>query len=174
MLHPSEETTSVDYPDRKGQSHGFLLPSVLVVLSILTTGCFAVKLAEGEKGANVTAIQPGLSRAHAEAILGPPVREWTLPTGTRCATYHYDAGLPPNLPDAVAFALMDLLTVGMFEVAAANNKPPIANHMTDAVVISYNDRDVVLGIFDEFDKLPSDGRSGPRRWKPTTESKMKR
>jgi hypothetical protein len=26
-------------------------------------------------------------------------------------------------------------------------------------------RPVVLGIFDEFDELPPDGRSGPRIWK---------
>ena len=180
MLHGSEDNTrSVDQPARNEQPHccwqdsgecgvrglGFLLPSILVVLSMVTTGCFAVKLAQGEKGTNVTAIQPGVSRANAEAILGPPVRTWTSPTGMRYATYHYDAGLPPDIPDAAAFALMDLLTVGMFELTAANNKPPIANHMADAVVIAYNDRDIVLGILGEFDELPPDGRSGPRRWK---------
>lgn len=150
---------------------GFLLLSALVVLSMVTTGCVAVKFAKGEKGTDVTGIQPGVKRANAEAILGPPVRDWTSPTGIRYSTYYYDAGVPPNIPDAAAFALMDLISGGIFELVGAINEFPL-HHTTDGMVISYNDRAVVLGIFDEFDELPPDGRSGPRRWKlalPETE-----
>ena len=42
--------------------------------------------------------------------------------------------------------------------------PPLAD-VTDRIVTSYDDRAVVLGVFDEFDELPPDGRSGPRLWK---------
>jgi hypothetical protein len=137
---------------------------VLLLVSFLT-GCFAVKLVKGEKGADVTGIQPGVTRANAEAILGPPVRKWTSSTGIRYTTYYYDAGLPPNMADAAGAVLMDLMTVGIFElVVAINKKPWILDHIVDGVVISYDNRDVVLGILDEFDELPPDGRSGPRRW----------
>jgi hypothetical protein len=143
---------------------GSLLLSALVVLSMVTTGCFAAKLAKGEKGTDVTGIQPGVKRANAEAILGPPVRDWTSPTGIRYSTYYYDAGVPPSIPDAAAFALMDLISGGIFELMATTNGFPL-HHTTDGMVISYNDRAVVLGIFDEFDELPPDGRSNPRKWK---------
>jgi hypothetical protein len=131
------------------------------------TGCFAVKLAKGEKGTDVTGIQPGVTQANAEAILGHPVRKWTSSTGIRYTTYYYDAGLPPNMPDAAAAVIVDLITVGIFELVVAINepKPWILDHHTDVVVISYDNRAVVLGIFDEFDELPPDGRSGSRRWK---------
>jgi len=133
-----------------------------------STGCFAVKLAKGEKGTDVTGIQPGVTRANAEAILGPPVREWTSSTGIRYTTYYYDAGLPPNMPDAAAAVIMDVISVGLFELFwAIDKKPWILDHHTDVVVISNDDRAVVLGIFDEFDELPPDGRSGPRQWKGT-------
>jgi hypothetical protein len=143
-----------------------ILPALVVLLMMsFSTGCFAVKLAKGENGTDVTGIQPGVTRANAEAILGPPVREWTSSTGIRYTTYYYDAGRPPNMPDAAAAGILDLITVGIFEfVVAINAKPWILDHHTDVVVISYDNRDVVLGIFDEFDELPPDGRSGPRRW----------
>jgi len=131
-----------------------------------STGCLAVKLATGEKGADVTAIQPGVTRANAEAIFGHPVREWTPSSGIRYITYNYDAGLPPNMTEAAAAGILDLMTAGIFEfVVAINAKPWILDHHTGGVVISYDNRDAVLGIFDEFDELPPDGRSGHRRWK---------
>ncbi|MEO6308247.1 MAG: hypothetical protein ABIO96_06940 [Nitrospiraceae bacterium] len=131
------------------------------------TGCFAVKLAKGEKGVNVTGIQPGVTRANAEAILRPPVREWTSSTGILYTTYYYDAGRPSNMPEAAAVAIVDVISVGMFELVVAINEqqPWTLDHITERIVISYNDRAVVLGIFDEFDELPPDGRSGFRRWK---------
>ena len=154
MLHGSEEHMgSVDHTARKVEPHGcwqdrrdyglralgFLILSALVVLLMLTTGCFAMKLAQGGKGTDVISIQPGVSRANAEAILGLPVREWTLPTGIRCAVSHHDAGLPPNLPGAKAAALMGVLTLGMLELMVVITKPSFDNHITDGVVISCSD-----------------------------------
>ena len=135
---------------------------VLLVVSF-STGCFAVKLAKGEKGADVTEVQPGATRANAEAILGHPVRKWTSSTGIRYVTYYYDAGRPPNMPEAEAAVMMDLKTAGIFEFVVAVNESKPWN-ITERVVISYDDRAVALGIFDEFDELPPDGRSGSRRW----------
>ena len=143
------------------------LPALVAILMVsFLTGCLAVKMAKGEKGADVTAIQPGVTRATAEAILGPPVREWTSSSRIRYSTYSYDAGRPPNMPVAVAVVILDLIFLGMFELQAAiNGEPPPLDHITDRIVTSYDDRAVVLGIFDEFDELPPDGRSGSRRWK---------
>ena len=140
---------------------------MVVLLVSFSTGCFAVKFAKGEKGIDVTGIQPGVTRANAEAILRPPVREWTSSTGIRYTTYYYDAGRPPNMPKAVGVVIMDLISAGIFELVVAINepKPWTLDHITGRTVISYDDRAVVLGIFDEFDELPPDGRSGPRRWK---------
>jgi len=184
LRRPDNMTSAVDRPARgvrpqcswqdrgecgvKGIGPLFLPALVVLLMMSFSTGCVAVKLAKGDKGTDVTGIQPGVTRANAEAILGPPVREWTSSTGIRYTTYHYDAGLPPNMPDAAAAGILDLITVGIFEfVVAINAKPGILDHHTDVVVISNDDRAVVLGIFDEFDELPPDGRSGPRRWKRT-------
>ena len=184
MLHrPDHMTSAVDRPAHgvcpqcSWQDRGecgvkgigpLILPALAILLMVsFSTGCFAVKLAKGEKGADVTAIQPGVTRANAEPILGPPVREWTSSSRIRYTTYYYDAGRPPNMPDAVGVGILDLVTVGIFEfVVAINEATRPLDHITyGRIVISYDNRDVVLGIFDEFDELPPDGRSGPRRWK---------
>ena len=183
MHRPENMTSAVDRPARRvrpqcsWQDRGeceakgigpLFLPALVVVLMVsFSTGCFAVKLAKGEKGADITWIQPGVTRANAEATLGNPVRKWTSPTGIRYTTYYYDAGRPPNMSEAAAVAIMDVIFVGMFEliVATREQQPWTLDHITERIVISYNDRPVVLGIFDEFDELPPDGRSGPRRWK---------
>src|SRR6266850_6132050 len=182
LRRPDNMTSAVDRPARgvrpqcSWQDRGkcgvkgigpLILPALVVLLMVsFSTGCFAVKLAKGEKGTDVTGIQPGVTRANAEAILGPLVREWTSSTGIRYTTYYYDAGLPPNMPDAAAAVIMDVISVGLFELFwAIDKKPWILDHHTDVVVISNDDRAVVLGIFDEFDELPPDGRSGPRQWK---------
>jgi hypothetical protein len=67
---------------------------------------------------------------------------------------------------------MDVMTLGMPEVIwvlpesmGKSPKPYMDAQRTSArVVISYDDRDLILGIFDEFEELPPDGRSGPRQW----------
>lgn len=183
MLHrPDNMTSPVDRqvrglrPQCSRQDHGecgandigpLVLPTLMVLLLVFfSTGCFAVKMAKGEKGPDVTGIQPGVTRANAEAMLSPPIREWTSSTGIRYTTYSYDAGRPPNMSETAAVVFMDVLTVGIFELilATREQQPWTLDHIMERIVISYSDRAVVLGIFDEFDELPPDGRSGPRRW----------
>jgi hypothetical protein len=84
--------------------------------------------------------------------------------------------IPPRgtLGDAVAFGLMDVVSLGLFEAfeALANargDSRSISKYMEDQhtktrLVVSYDDQDIILGIFGEFDELPSDGRSSSRQW----------
>lgn len=118
-----------------------LLPLLILIMVSSSTGCYPMKLAKGDKGVDVTSIQPGVTRMKAETALGPPMRRW-VSTSIRHATYEYKLGLVPyHLP------------IG-------------DQYIRDRIVLSYDDRDVILGIFNEFDDLPPNGRSGPHRWGP--------
>src|SRR2546422_11419634 len=93
LRRPDNMTSAVDRPARgvrpqcswqdrgecgvKGIAPLFLHALMILLMVSFWTGCLAVKMAKGEKGADVTAIKPGVTRATAEAILGPLVREWT-------------------------------------------------------------------------------------------------
>jgi hypothetical protein len=153
------------------RSFELLLVSALAWMCI---GCTVAQLAAGDKGIDVTKIQPDGTRSEAEALLEDPIREWKSSSGVTYRTYQYDSGRPPAVGDAVAFGLMDVISFGLFEAfeALANatgDSRSIRKYMDDQhtrtqVVVSYDDQDVILGIFDEFDELPTDGRSGPRQW----------
>ncbi len=118
-----------------------LLLVFLMVFSL--TGCYPTKAAKEEKQVDVIAIQPGVARANAEGALGTPVRSWTSPSGIRYATYEYQLANP-----------------------ALGLGPYLSKLIRDRIILSYDDRDIILGIFNEFDELPLDGRSGQRKWGP--------
>ena len=66
---------------------------------------------------------------------------------------------------------MDIVSLGLWEVifgivefTKGEDPFPCSQRTTDRVTIAYDDRDVILGIFDELAELPADGRSGPRKW----------
>lgn len=141
--------------------------AIFATLAMLT-GCVVVRSWRGEKGADVDNIQPGVKRADAEKVLGPPQQEGVSASGVRYALYEYNAGIPPHYGDAVTAALLDVVTLGIFEIIAQQNRhaqhPGAYDRRTPRVVIAYDARDVILGIFEASAELPPDGRSGPYRW----------
>jgi hypothetical protein len=131
----------------------------------------AVSLME-EKGVDASAVQPGASRAQAEAILGNAVKEWRSASGVRCGIYHYEAGRRADWDRAYGRAIINLATLGFadlfelipnhpqFKFYEANRK----RRTVVPIVVSFDVKEMILGIFDEFDELPPDGRSVPRNW----------
>lgn len=147
--------------------------ALIAALASTFTGCTVAQLAGSDQGTDLTAIQPGITRAQAEAVLGTALKEWKSAPGVIYRMYQYDAGRPPLIGDAVAFGIMDVISLGAIEAFAAYGnltddphslkKYMDARRTTARVVISYDERDIVLGVFDEFEELPADGRSGPRK-----------
>jgi hypothetical protein len=147
---------------------------LILALAWVCAGCTVAQLAAGDKGTDITKIQPGRTRTEAEAVIKDPIREWKSSSGVTYRTYQYDSGRPPGVADAVAFGLMDVVSLGLFEAfeALANatgDSRSISKYMEDQhtktrLVVSYDDQDIILGIFGEFDELPPDGRSSSRQW----------
>lgn len=137
---------------------------VIVALALLvaTSACAVVDYAQGEEGANVSAIRPGISRTQVEEILGRPERSWVADSGVRYSTYEFPAGIPPSPGGAVGMAVFDVLLLGMPEILFASNPDHEARRTTGRIVISYDHQDIAIGQFDEFDELPADGRSTER------------
>ncbi len=144
--------------------HGAALVTALAML----TGCVVVRSVRGEKGADFSHVQPGLKRAVVETALGQPLNEGVSPTNVRYAVYEYNAGIPSHPGDAAAAALLDIVTLGVFEFITYKNSgwrhPGEYDRRRPKVVITYDPRDVILGIFDEGAEVPEDGRSEPYRW----------
>ena len=152
-----------------GGRPGRLLRGTATIAALaMLTGCVVVRSWRGEKGADVSNIQPGVRRSDAEKVLGLPQQEAVSPAGIRYALYEYNAGIPPHYGDAATAALLDVVTLGVFEVITYKNNgwrhPGEYDRRRPKIVIAYDARAVILGIFDEADELPPDGRSGPYRW----------
>lgn len=131
-------------------------------------GCTSAAALRGEPGMDISTLKPGLLRSEAEAILGPPVREWTTSSNIRYCIYRYDAGVPPSQGDAVAMGFMNVISLGLFELYEATGVTDLSHPSEDdirriwrQIAISYDTDERIVGLFRDFsdlDVLPNDGR----------------
>jgi len=142
--------------------------AAMVSALALLAGCVVVRSLRGEKGPDFSAIQPGVNRSVVETALGQPLDEGVSSTNVRYALHEYNAGIPSHPGDAGVATLLDVVTLGIFEIITYKNHgwrhPGEYDRRKPKIVITYDPRDVVLGIFDEGAELSEDGRSGPYRW----------
>jgi outer membrane protein assembly factor BamE (lipoprotein component of BamABCDE complex) len=70
----------------------------------------------GKKDPNLGAIKVGSTRGEVEMHLGPPKSSSTLEDGTRLDIYEFEIGNEPSAGRAVGHGVMDVLTLGLWEV----------------------------------------------------------
>jgi len=85
------------------------------LLSALTA-CSVGMALSGEKEPNLGAFNVGSTRGEAELQLGSPVSSVTNPNGTRTDIYEYELGNEPSAGRAIGHGVMDILTLGLWEV----------------------------------------------------------
>ena len=154
----------------------------LIAVFLLATlaACSANRYLTGLDIPNLAALQPGISKKEAEVILGKPERTWITDLGIEYDVYATYVGSKPRPGAAAALVLMDVGTVGVLETVPAvmekkceESYPehgklyyecvtPIYGMKMVNVLVSYDKNNVVLGLFNEFDQLPLDGRSTKR------------
>ncbi len=137
-----------------------------VTVFMLLAACGVADKLEPLAGTDVRPLRVGVPRAEAERVLESPFRQWSSEHGVSYALYEFDEGATPNYGDAVGIAIMDVITLGLFELFYALDPEGTfqARHdrTTGRVVVAYDEAGVVLGLFDEFAVLPPDGRSTER------------
>ena len=141
----------------------------LSCLILLLSSCTAVSALKGEAGIDMRSIRAGISKADVEEILGAPIRQWHSSPDTLYCLYYYDAGAPPSKAEAGAHVFMDVVSLGLWEVFGALGELELETHTTEKIAISYDIRNRAIGLFDrfdDFDKLPIDGRSDPGKMTP--------
>ena len=131
-------------------------------------GCTISAALRGEPGMDISTLRPGVSRSEAEAILGPPVREWTTSSNVRYCIYRYDAGVPPSKGDAVTMGFLNVISLGLVELYEATGMTDISHPSEDDIrriwrqlAISYDTDERIVGLlrdFSDLDVLPDDGR----------------
>lgn len=144
------------------KQNAFAIVALLVLLVMVGTGCTVNKLAAPVEGKDITTVQSGITREQVEALLGSPTREWSSKTGIDYCMYEYDAGYPGDNASAALWAVMDVMSLGLFELyheLGLYPDPTKGQHLKSRVIVSYDNEGTVLGVFDEFAVLPDDGKS---------------
>lgn len=141
------------------------IATMLVLLIAAATGCTVSKFATPVEGKDVTTVQPGNTREQVEALLGLCTREWDSETDVHYCMYEYDAGYPGDKAGAALWSVMDVMSLGLFELYSEIDDwdPTKGQHLKSRVIVSYDSQGTVMGVFDEFAVLPDDGKSVKRQ-----------
>jgi hypothetical protein len=101
---------------------GFLSrPHLLAVLLMVSLGvpiqvCSVGMAMSGSENPDLGAIRIGASRGEVELHLGTPIKTTPLSGGGRADVYQYEIGNEPSTGRAVGHGVMDVLTLGIWEV----------------------------------------------------------
>ena len=98
----------------------------------------------GSNNPDLGAVKVGASRGKVELQLGKPVRSASLDDGGRVDIYQYEIGNEPSAGRAVGHGVMDVLTLGIWEVVGT----PIEAFQGEKheAAITYDQNDSVVNI----------------------------
>jgi hypothetical protein len=84
--------------------------------SVLIAGCSVGMAMSGQKDPNLGLVRVGATRGEVEMTLGGPIKTVSLDDGKRMDEYEYEVGDEPSAGRAVGHAVLDILTLGIWEV----------------------------------------------------------
>jgi len=121
------------------------LINLVCLLCLLCFGGCSVGMAiSGKEEPNIGAIRVGSSRGEVEMHLGYPTSSTTLEDKTRSDIYEYEIGNEPSAGRAIGHGVMDVLTLGIWEVVGT----PIEGFQGEKrqITIIYDNSDHVKSI----------------------------
>ena len=91
--------------------------SAAIAALLLLSGCSVGMALSGKQDPDLGAIRVGASRGEVELQLGPPIQSASLDQGLRADVYAYEIGNEPSAGRAIGHGVLDVLTLGLWEVA---------------------------------------------------------
>lgn len=79
-------------------------------------GCSVGMAMSGKKDPDLGMVKTSASRGEVEMQLGKPIETTSLPDGCRVDMYEYEVGNEPSAGRAIGHGVMDVLTLGLWEV----------------------------------------------------------
>ena len=116
----------------------------LMIISCLFMAGWSVGMAmSGKKEPQLGAVRTGATRGEVELQLGHPV-EAHEENGRRVDIYEYEIGNEPSAGRAIGHGVMDVLTLGLWEVAGT----PIEGMQGEKkrLAVTYDDKDIVTHV----------------------------
>ena len=91
--------------------------SAAIAALLLLSGCSVGMALSGKQDPDLGAIRVGATRGEVELQLGPPIQSASLDQGLRADVYAYEIGNEPSAGRAIGHGVLDVLTLGLWEVA---------------------------------------------------------
>lgn len=117
--------------------------SVMLISCLFMAGCSVGMAMSGKKEPQLGAVRAGATRGEVELQLGHPV-EAHEENGRRVDIYEYEIGNEPSAGRAIGHGVMDVLTLGLWEVAGT----PIEGMQGEKkrLAITYDEHDIVTHV----------------------------
>jgi hypothetical protein len=93
-----------------------LVLAAMLFVTLCSGGCSVYMAAKGEEEPNLSNVRRGASRGQIEMASGQPKSLVTHDDGKLTANYEYVVGDEPSTGRAVGHGVMDVLTLGLWEV----------------------------------------------------------
>jgi len=94
----------------------YVLIAGLLLAALPASGCSVYMAAKGDEEPNLANVHRGASRGEIEMALGQPKTLVSHDDGKLTANYEYIVGNEPSTGRAVGHGVMDVLTLGLWEV----------------------------------------------------------
>ena len=122
----------------------FFRAACLFFSFFLLSACSVGMALSGNDNPDLGALKVGATRGEVQLHLGPPATSQTLENGQRLDVYEYEIGNEPSAGRAAAHGVMDILTLGIWEVVGT----PIEAIQGDKykATIKYDKNDKVIDI----------------------------
>jgi hypothetical protein len=117
---------------------------LLGLAGCVLTGCSVGMAMSGKEPPNLSGFGIGSPRGQVELHMGQPTASTTMPDGSRIDTYTYELGNAPSPGRAAGYAVLDVLTLGLWELAGT----PIEAFQgeTRQLLVTYGADDRVLAM----------------------------
>lgn len=121
------------------------LMAIACCAALLSGGCSVFMAAAGDEEPNLANVHRGASRGEIEMALGQPKSLATQAGGYTVATYEYTVGNEPSAGRAVGHAVMDVLTLGIWEVVGTPVEA-LSQGEKIGVTVQYDQNDVATSL----------------------------
>ena len=120
-----------------------LIASILFIMAG-NYGCSVGMAMSGKDNPNLGMVRVGASRGEIELTLGPPIKTVSIEASRRIDIYQYEIGNEPSAGRAIGHGVMDILTLGIWEVVGT----PIEGFQGNKyrLQITYDEKDKVIAV----------------------------
>ena len=123
-----------------------LLVGAVLFLALPMQACSVVMAVSGDKDPNLAVLQVGAARGLIELELGKAVEQHVAADGTTTCKYEYTIGNAPSGGRAVAHGVMDVLTLGLWEIVGTPVEAFIPQH--HEVTVVYDRKQTLVSVND--------------------------